>query len=487
MSVIERFTEMLASRTTGKLFGVSPYGQQMELVSYVSGEGDIASIGDWPVARLWKTQPHLRTVSDFVCQQVASLGLHVYARQADGGRVRVRDSALEVLLTEPNPEQTGAEFLYSLTLQLALYDDAFVFVGWNRDGVMQARVIPATWVTIVVGDDRQQVTGYLVNGVAVNKQDVVRFPGTTPDAPAESSSPVHTLRTILDSEQAAHARRRNIFTRGPRVGGVIQRPKDAPRWTDGARRTFDEMWQAFTPGGERAGDAAILEDGMTYIEPKFDAEAAGYKDGAALSLSTVAQVFHIHPSILGVPGAVGYTGVREIRQALIGDSLAWMLKRIEERFTHKLLPLAKADKGLYVEFNREARLQGSFEEQAVIMRQSVGAPFMTVNEARAMRNMPAVDGGDVLVRPLNTTVEGGSNRTPDDDAAQQDGMQPKARLIEEFLARANDSIAAKRGAGITAIDYPRWLRELHEDAAKAEVTLTDDDVQNIVAALGGAT
>jgi hypothetical protein len=199
-----------------------------------------------------------------------------------------------------------------------------------------------------------------------------------------------------------------------------------------------------------------------------------------LSLSTVAQVFHIHPAILGISGAVGYQGVKEIRQALIGDSLAWTLKRIEARFTQVFLQLV-GETGMYVEFNREARLQGSFEEQAVIIRQSVGAPFMTVNEARAMRNMPAVDGGDELIVPLNVTTEGGSNRSPEDDTAQQDGMK---HLIDGVVSRARNAITAKRGAGDTSIDWARWTRELLEDAAKSGVELDDAAIGRALAEIG---
>jgi len=263
------------------------------------------------------------------------------------------------------------------------------------------------------------------------------------------------------------------LTRGPRVGGVIERPKDAPLWTDAGRRTFDETWAAFQPGGERAGDAVILEDGMKYVPPEFDAEATGYKDGSVLSLSTVAQVYHIHPSIFGVPGAVGYSGVREIRRALIGDSLAWQIKRIEARLTCMLGPRVNDAENRYVEFNVEAKLRGSFEEQAVILRQSVGGPYLTVNEARAMFNRPALPDGDGLIRPLNVTVEGESHRSPEDDAAQRDGM--KQQVIDRFLERRDRVLAVKRGAG-EPVDVARWVRELAVDADRAGVQLTPEEV-----------
>jgi hypothetical protein len=37
---------------------------------------------------------------------------------------------------------------------------------------------------------------------------------------------------------------------------------------------------------------------------------------------------------------------------------------------------------------------------------------MTINEARALDNRPPVEGGDVLIRPLNVTQAGDQNPIP---------------------------------------------------------------------------
>ena len=79
-----------------------------------------------------------------------------------------------------------------------------------------------------------------------------------------------------------------------------------------------------------------------------------------------------------------------------------------------LLPKVLRDShpGLYVEFNIQAKLNGSFEEQGAILQQSVGGPYLTRNEARARLNMPSVDGGDDLIVPLNVTQNGDQNPIP---------------------------------------------------------------------------
>ncbi|MDX2863445.1 phage portal protein, partial [Streptomyces scabiei] len=61
---------------------------------------------------------------------------------------------------------------------------------------------------------------------------------------------------------------------------------------------------------------------------------------------------------------------------------------------------------LYIEANLEAKLRGSFTEQAALLQTAVGAPYMLRSEARAVQNLPHVDGTDELVTPLNVIVGG---------------------------------------------------------------------------------
>ena len=40
---------------------------------------------------LWREQPHVRTVIDFLARGVSQLGLHAFERQPDGDRARVHE------------------------------------------------------------------------------------------------------------------------------------------------------------------------------------------------------------------------------------------------------------------------------------------------------------------------------------------------------------------------------------------------------------
>jgi hypothetical protein len=114
---------------------------------------------------------------------------------------------------------------------------------------------------------------------------------------------------------------------------------------------------------------------------------------------------------------------------------------IEEDIDLQLLPEFTDTAGVYVEFNIQEKLAGSFEDQTKSLQSAVGAPYMTRNEARARMNLPSVPGGDVLVTPLNVLVGG--------QASPRDSM-PDAR-------------ARSTTYGTKALDtYNRELRERHE-------------------------
>lgn len=372
---------------------------------------------------LWKEQPHLRTVIDFLARNVAQLGVHAFEMQGDEGRVRMRDGALPALLRKPNPQQTGYEFWRAVVSDLALYDTAYIMVLAADDGGFHLRTIRPSWVTNFVGADAYSVAGYVVKfpgesrSVEVPAENVLAFHGWNPTDELTGSSPVNALRSILTEQIQAQLFREQVWRRAGRVGSYLTRPKDAPTWGNEGRTRFKEQWQsAYSNNGAAAGATPVLEDGMELKRVGFSAKEEEYIDGTKLALSTVAAVYHVNPTMVGLLDNANYSNVREFRRMLYGETLGPIIAHLEGRLNSFLLPmLGYDDPSVYVEFNTEARLRGSFEEQATVMQASIGGPWMTINEGRARQNLPAVEDGDKLIRPLNVTQNGDPNPVPADD------------------------------------------------------------------------
>ncbi|QDQ99318.1 phage portal protein [Tomitella fengzijianii] len=370
------------------------------------------------VANLWRDQPHLRTVVGYLARNIAQIGLHVYARDDDDGRTRLRTDPLAELLRIPNADQTGYELLYTLVADLALYDTAYWAVARDEsrgDGRWSIRPIPPTWVANTYGNTAFGYGGYEVifpesdgRPIRVPAKDMLVFHGWTPADPRRGTSPVQALKSTLAEQINAQLYRDQRWRKGARADAYIARPKDAPEWSKEARNRFVRAWRdAYTGNdGSDAGGNPLLEDGMELKRTGFSAKDDQYVETSRLSLETVAQVYHVNPTMVGLLDNANYSNVREFRRMLYGDTLGPTLEQIAQRINAFLAPRVAADPTAYVEFNVKAKLQGSFEEQAAVMQSAVGAPWMTVNEARARENMPAVESGDELVQPLNITKPG---------------------------------------------------------------------------------
>ena len=383
-----------------------------------------------PIDKLWREQPHLRTVVGFIARNIAHLGMHVYERDDEDGRNRLRDGPLPILLTHPNAQTTPYELIRDTVGSMCLYDSAFWYVtvdskapsGWSL------RHIPTPWILGTTGRTAFSVESYKValphttgKWVEIPADDVIVFHGFNPTDPTSGTSPVHALKSILAEQLHAQAFRDQMWHNGGRVGTYLTRPAGAPDWASGGdqspRSRFVAQWRDSYSGDSatNGGGTPLLEDGMELKSVAFNPRETQFIEASKLSLETVAQVYHVNPTMVGVNDAANYSNVREFRKMLYGDTLGPYLAQLEQRINSQLIPkmLGGDMTGkTYVEFNLQTKLSGSFEEQGAILQQAIGGPYMSINEGRAKLNMSAVDGGDELIRPLNVTQNGDHNPLP---------------------------------------------------------------------------
>ncbi|MGW8846612.1 phage portal protein [Streptomyces xiamenensis] len=434
---------------------------------------DLTHVLGMDPSELWRTQPHLRTVVDFIARNVAQLGLHTYDRVSDTDRRRVLSSPAAQLLRRPNPDVTTYELIYATVADMALHDRAFWWV--TRDTRSAAgwmlRQIPAAWVVQGVGGTVFAPSDWVVRPPGSAEQIVIpatqmlTFHGWDPGDPGTGSSPVRALKLILSEQINAYTYREQLWRRGGRVAAVIERPADAPQWGAKGKERFRRDWQSsYTGSGPEAGGTAILEDGMKLVKASFSAREDEFVAAATLSLTTVASTYQVNPTMVGVLDNANYSNVREFRRSLYGDSLGPWLTMLQDRINAFLLPLIDEPDGHYVEFPVEAKLRGSPEEQAQAFQAAVGRPWMTADEARGRQNLPAI-GGDAaeLVTPLNVLI--GGQASPQDSAPPP---SPDAQPRETSGAGAVRGKARVRARPVRADAYEpqyeqrlgAWFRDL---------------------------
>ena len=495
----------------------------------------IPTIADMTVAQLYRTQPNLRAVVGYLSDNAAQVPWKVYRRVDENDRVRVRDSTAALLLAHPNPDMTSYELKRRIFSDLYLYDrllsivapDASTESGW------QLRPIPATWITGYEGSDPFAPESIYVRNpagkqIAVPRGRFILFHGYNPEDIAGHLSPVEALADVLHEQVESNSFRRQMWRNGGRFNAYIRRPAEVEDWTDEQferfRQSWDESW-----GGRSAsqgGKMPILEDGMEIRTVPFSAHDAEWSTAKKLGREDVAGVYHVNPALIWPGEGQTYASAKENARALYNDTLAPMLMQVVERVNAIMLPLLDEPAGDYVEFDLSVKLQGSFEERAAVIQSAVGGPWMTRDEARAMFNLPHIDGADELIVPLNV-LEGGLASPRDTDptidrnggapqlkeapheaacqcaACKSSGVHFKAAATDEdgreladvlasFYRRQRKSVLPKIGADPSIPDEgdpawwdsDRWNRELTDDLNEVAVKQSEAAALRALEAMG---
>lgn len=426
---------------------------------------------------LYATQPHLRTVVSFVARNAAQLGRHIYSAGADGDRTRVTDSVAAKLLAKPNDYMSGYDLFNMLFSELALYDMA-IWVPVYRDGRWQIDPIPGEWITGIKKASAFRTAGFRIKDPATLRDtflpadQAIVFRGYSPHGFQRGSSAVRSLRGILSEQVASMNFRQQMWRRGGRVGMFMSRPATAPEWGPEAKAKFIQSWRNNWAGdGASAGSTPLLEDGMELKRVGFTSKEEQWLEAATLSLSTVAGSFHVPPAMVGVSGYNSFASVKEFRKMLYTETLGPGVAQVEDTVNNFLLPFIGEPASNFFELNIGEKLQGDFEEQANVLFQAVGGPYMAPNEARKKVNLPAIDGGDALLMPLNMGASGNSGPlagepiAPDPSGATGNGapdVTPGKSRTETHPDRARDEHAL-------GLKTPTHLEQADLDALETDL------------------
>lgn len=371
-----------------------------------------------------KSHP-LREVTDFIATHIASLPLKVYRRMPDGGRERVRDGMLASLMANPsgNPAVPPYAFWHAL-IEDGLLADRFLAILISDDtGGMRLKRIPARrWTPTHDGFD--EVTGAKVwidetqpVKLSIHDDPIVMSVGYS-YAGAKGDPKRRRLKGPLKEYEASLEYRRKVNEHGIQAPLIITRDREWP--DEESRNRFLRGMKEFTRGGGSTGGGMILEDGMKPQQldafKPIDVNDLEARDKVKID---VANAYGIPAELIGIREG-NFSNLAAFKQMLYGTYLDPYIVSLEQTLNLCLRDrLQTYDKGLYLEFDRDAQLRGDPDAQMQALVTATGRPIMTTNEARALKNLPALQEGKGLVTPLNVLV--GGQTSPNDGQTESRG------------------------------------------------------------------
>jgi HK97 family phage portal protein len=339
---------------------------------------------------------------------IVSMPLNVYQLSAtDIPEQRPRDDLWYLLNEQPSPEYTAASHWEGVSMGQLLRGDRHTLIRRGLAGEFR-ELLPLPWGSVTPMRDPAKGVRYYVNlpehGIATwfDPSDILHFPGLGfDDSTMRSMSVIQWgARNAIGNALAMDEYSGKFFENGAHPSIVLQ--------STGKMNTqqITDLQTAFInkyAGMQNAHRLPlVLTEGITAKEISLSAEDAQLLDARKFQVLDIARAFGVPGFLINEStGATSWgSGIESIGRAFVQYTLQPWLKKIEQELNRKLFP---RDRSRFVEFDRDALIEGDSAAQAAYFRSALGGPgagdgHMSVNEVRRKKRLPAISGGDEFYR-----------------------------------------------------------------------------------------
>ncbi len=329
---------------------------------------------------------------------IASLPLMIY-RDVNGIRQVAKDHPLYWLLHDsPNYDQTAVDFWEFMAAGIELQGNAYAEINRRGDGFITS-LVPIRPDAVVA---KRKGTGgieyrWTAGGGEVVRPDkqVLHIRGPLGDA-LSGVSTLTACRPAFDSAMAADAAAETIFSNGIRTSGIFTTDPSVALTKD-QRTEFDNYLREKYIGARNQGRPLLLDRGMKFQALDLSPEDAQMIETRGFGVEEICRIFGVPPHMVGhsEKSTSWGSGIEQQTLGFVKFSLRRRIKRIEQALEKQLLTKSERDAGLTIEFNLEGLLRGDSAGRASFYQTMTQLGAMTINEVRALENLPPVAGGDV--------------------------------------------------------------------------------------------
>lgn len=332
---------------------------------------------------------------NLIAGTAASLPFVVYRSGDNGREPAIGHPLYRILHDSPNYDQTAVDFWEFMFAALELWGNAFARIERSR-----GRVIGMVPIAPHIMQVRRLQNGSIEYRWSQDGKTFVETDKTMLHIRGFGGGPLggmstlkfarHTFSLARAIEKAAGS----TFQNGLRPSGVMTLPTVLkPDQRDAVERGLQEKFA----GAVNAGRPMVLEGGMTWQQLTIDPDDAQMLQSRGFSVEEICRFFGTPPFMIGHNDkASGYPTSLEA-QVLTFQKFTFRrrLKRVEQAVYKQLLTPEDRAAGIIAEINVEGLLRADSAGRARFYQTMTGIGAMTINEVRALENLPRVDGGDV--------------------------------------------------------------------------------------------
>lgn len=383
----------------------------------------------------------------FACLKVLSesigkMPFKILQHNARNGVITRRDHPLyHVIHDRPNRYMNASTFWSTMEQNRNHYGNAYALIsGAGTNTTLW--ILPSSAVTVWYDNARllKDIPDiyYIYSGggkqYVFGSEEIIHLKGSNSMDGIVGISVQEQLKQTIRGNVKAQKMVNNMYQNGMTAKAVLQYTASLS----------DENAKEFVKGIERYAKGEMAEEGVENIIPLplgatltplnvklSDSQFIEVKQYTALQ---IASAFGIKPYQIGDYTKSSYASAEAQQLSFYVDTLLYIIKQYEEEVTYKLLGRQDIANGLYTKFNVGVILRADLTTQINALSQGVNSFIYTPNEARAMLDLEAKDGGDELLgNGASIPVQYAGSQYVNAANAREEEKQWIERTVRDFM------------------------------------------------------
>ena len=345
---------------------------------------------------------------NLIANDLATLPINIYRETDDGNQKQPQHDQSYLLRKQPNQLYNSVVYRRTMFVNYLLWGNAYARIHRNNQGRPTRYEILKPWevepyiATTTAG--REKYYKHYTDGAIIAAEDMIHLADISYDG-IKGMSKIAIARSSISLGMNATEMGDSYYKKAGMMSGFLKLKK---RLQDHARKALREDFMAQYAGRDNTGSIGILEEDTEYEAFKMEMpfSDAQFLESRKFQVEEIARFFNTPPHKIGHLEKSSFNNIEQQNIEYVINTLAPISKLFEiEHDTKVFLEVTE-----FIKIELKGLLRGDVAARTEYYKEMVGMGLMSLNEVRALEDMPPVAGGDIHILPLNyTTLEAFSN------------------------------------------------------------------------------
>ncbi len=333
---------------------------------------------------------------NLISTAISHVPLYILKNTDNNSYNKLRHHKALNLLKAPNPYSTGKELLFGLVTNMLLYGSSYLLIHNSRFEKLPCSIFLLDSKDIEPVYNKEKLIGYKhithekiyyidqVEGCS----KILHFKNYNPNNSFNGYKILETSEKTLNLYNKILDWNISLLQNTARPSGALSFKDPHTELTE---EQFERLKEQFTEnfaGSYNSGKPLILEGGLEWKEFDHSKVTENFLELKNSLSRDIATLFNIPSQLIGIKGDNTYSNMQEARLAFWEENIIPLLHKLSDSLSRWLSYWF--NENLNIEFDIDA-ISSLNEKRENLWKKVSNASFMTLNEKRAIFNLPPLD------------------------------------------------------------------------------------------------